>query len=122
MRRPIPLDRRRICSVGYQLPRPERAFFEDIGMAKLESEIDTLFAQWDRKDSPGAAVAVVHKGKPIVRRGYGMASLEHGVPLSPESVIRIGSQTKQFTTFLAWSLIKEGKLGLDDDIRKYHPE
>jgi CubicO group peptidase (beta-lactamase class C family) len=91
-------------------------------MARLAAEIDKLFAQWDRKDSPGASVAVVHKGKPIVRRGYGMASLEHGVPLSPESVIRIGSQTKQFTTFLAWSLIKEGRLGLDDDIRKYHPE
>jgi CubicO group peptidase (beta-lactamase class C family) len=89
-------------------------------MTSLERELERLFSPWDRSDRPGCTVAVVKGGTTLLRRGYGMASLDLGVPNRPETVIRIGSQTKQMTVFLAWLLIDDGRLAYDDDIRKFH--
>jgi len=49
----------------------------------LSVRVDKVFAQWDRKDSPGCAVSVVRDGKVAYTRGYGMANLEHDVPITP---------------------------------------
>ena len=86
------------------------------------AEIDAVFAQWDRPDSPGAALAVVRDGEIVYSRGYGMANLEHGVPITPETVFYIGSTSKQFVAAAIHLLAEEGKLSLDDDIRTYVPE
>ena len=86
------------------------------------SRTDSVFRQFDRTDSPGCAVGVYQDGKPLYARGYGMASLEHGMPLSPRSVLDVGSISKQFTAMAILILEKEGKLRLDDPIRKYFPE
>ena len=91
-------------------------------MASLEAALDKLFAGFDGSDRPGCTVAVVKDGKPLLRKAYGMASIDLGVANTPETVIRIGSQTKQFAVFLAFLLIKEGKLGYDDEVRKYHTD
>ena len=83
---------------------------------------DSVFQRFDRTDSPGCALGVYQDGKILYARGYGMASLEHGVALSPRSVLDVGSISKQFTAMSILMLQKEGKLSLDDPIRKYIPE
>ena len=83
---------------------------------------DSVFQAFDRSDSPGCAVGVYQDGKIRYARGYGMASLELGVALSPRSVLDVGSISKQFTAMSILMLQKEGKLSLDDPLRKYFPE
>src|SRR4051812_15620298 len=87
----------------------------------LNPRIDALFARWTRPDSPGAAVSVTRHGLEIYRGFYGMADLAHAVPIDARTVIRIGSQTKQFTVLLALMLEAEGKLSLEDDVRRHLP-
>jgi CubicO group peptidase (beta-lactamase class C family) len=83
---------------------------------------DSVFERLDRTDSPGCALGVYQDGKVLYARGYGMASLEHGVALSPRSVLDVGSISKQFTAMAMLLLEKDGKISLDDPIRKYFPE
>ena len=85
-------------------------------------KVDELFAKWDSTVSPGAALAIIKDGQIIYQRGYGMADLEHNIPITPTSVFRIASTSKQFTAACIAILAQEGKLSLDDDIRKYIPE
>jgi len=85
-------------------------------------KVDKLFEKWDSKKSPGASLAIIHNGEIIYRRGYGMANLEHDVPIMPQTVFRIGSTSKQFTAACIAILSLQGKLSLDDNIRKYLPE
>lgn len=87
----------------------------------LGARIDALFARWARPDSPGAAVRVTRHGREIHRGCYGMADLAHAVPIDERTVIRIGSQTKQFTVLLALMLEAEGRLSLEDDVRRHLP-
>jgi len=58
----------------------------------------------------------------LYKKGYGIANLEYGIPISPSTVFHIASVSKQFTVFAILLLEKEGKLSIDDDIRKYIPE
>jgi CubicO group peptidase (beta-lactamase class C family) len=85
-------------------------------------KVDKLFSKWDSTVSPGASLAIIKDGKIIYKRGYGMANLEHNIPLTPTSVFRIGSTSKQFTASCIAILALQGKISLDDDIRKYIPE
>jgi CubicO group peptidase (beta-lactamase class C family) len=86
------------------------------------SKVDALFARWNRPDSPGAAVAVVKGGAILHIQGYGMADLEHDAPITPRTVFHVASVSKQFTAFGIALLAEQGKLALDDDIRKYLDE
>jgi CubicO group peptidase (beta-lactamase class C family) len=88
----------------------------------LTARVDQIFANWDKPDSPGCALAIIKDGKIIYQRGYGMADLEYDIPISPSSVFYIGSVSKQFTAFAVALLAQQGKLALDDDVRKYLPE
>ncbi|HXG65376.1 MAG TPA: serine hydrolase domain-containing protein [Blastocatellia bacterium] len=88
----------------------------------LAKKVDALFAEWDKPDSPGCALAVIKDSKIIYKRGYGMADLERNVPITPSSVFDIGSTSKQFSAMCLLLLAKQGKISLDDDIRKYVPE
>jgi CubicO group peptidase (beta-lactamase class C family) len=88
----------------------------------VAARTDRIFAQWDRSDSPGCAVGVFRDGRIAHARGYGMANLELGVALSPQSVLDIGSTSKQITAMAVVLLARQGKLSLDDDVRKHIPE
>lgn len=88
----------------------------------LEAATDAIFAQWNRRDTPGCGVAVYRDDATVFQRGYGMASLELGVPIGPHSVFDIGSTSKQFTAASVLLLAQDGKLSLDDDIRQHLPE
>ena len=84
--------------------------------------VEALFAPWDKTDSPGCALAIIQNGKIIYKRGYGMANLELSVPITPQSVFYIGSVSKQFVSACIGLLSIQGKISLDDNIRKYVPE
>lgn len=84
--------------------------------------IDRMFAAAYPSSGPGAAVLVVQDGKTLLRKGYGMAELELGVPIAPDMVFRIGSVTKEFTAACVLKLVEEGRLSLDDPIEKYLPD
>ncbi len=87
-----------------------------------DRQIDRLFADWDKPDSPGCVVGVFHKGEPVHLRAYGMADLERRVALAPDSVFDIASTSKQFFAFAILLLEHDGRLSLDDDVRKHLPE
>jgi CubicO group peptidase (beta-lactamase class C family) len=84
--------------------------------------VDSIFATFDKRDTPGCAVAVVDGGRTVFAKGYGMASLEHDVPITPSSAFYAASVSKQFTAFAVALLAQQGRLSLDDDIRKWIPE
>jgi CubicO group peptidase (beta-lactamase class C family) len=90
--------------------------------ATPEGKVDQLFLAWDRRGSPGAAVAVVKDGEAVYERGFGYADLEHGVPITPSTVFDIASVSKQFTALAIAMLVKDGRIDLDADYREYLPE
>ena len=96
--------------------------FTAIGQAKDKEAIDKVFADWNKLDTPGAALGIVKNGKLIYAKGYGMSDLEHDLPITPSSVFYTGSVSKQFVTFAILLLEEEGKLNLDDEIQVYLPD
>jgi CubicO group peptidase (beta-lactamase class C family) len=86
------------------------------------AEAEKLFANWDRPESPGCAVAVVQDGKIVYKHGFGTANLEYGIPITPSTIFHVASVSKQFTAFAIHLLAQDHKLSLDDDVRKYLPE
>lgn len=103
--------------VATAVPAPEQA-----AGGVPSPAIDSVFADYDRGDVPGCAVGVMRQGRLAFARGYGMADLEHGVPLSSRSVFRIGSVSKQFTAAAAVLLAQDGAIDLDEPVRSYLPE
>jgi len=87
----------------------------------VTQKIDSLFKTWDGPGSPGCVVGIVRNDSLIFSKGYGMANLEYGVHNSPGTVYHIASVSKQFTAYAVLLLASQGKLRLDDDIRKYLP-
>ena len=83
--------------------------------------VDAVFARWTTS-TPGCAVGVATDGTPVLTKGYGMADLEHDVPIGADTIFEAGSVSKQFTTAAVLLLAREGKLSLDDPARKYIPE
>jgi CubicO group peptidase (beta-lactamase class C family) len=88
----------------------------------LPAVADTVFQRWNSTRTPGCAVGVARGGNVLLERGYGMADLERGVPLTPETILESGSVAKQFTATAVLLLVSDGKLSLDDPARKYIPE
>src|SRR5437762_11143330 len=89
--------------------------------ANFEPQVDRVFSKWTAS-TPGCAVGVAADGKPVLARAYGMADLEHDVRNTPETIFEAGSVSKQFTAAAILLLAREGKLSLDDPVRKYIPE
>lgn len=88
----------------------------------LQSRIDALFAEMADRPAPGCVLGVWREGEPAWTRAYGQASLELGVPLRPDSRLRIASVSKQFTVAAALLLERQGRLSQEDDIRLHLPE
>jgi CubicO group peptidase (beta-lactamase class C family) len=87
-----------------------------------EAQVDKIFEKMDRTVSPGCALSVMKDGRIIYERGYGMADLDHNVTITPTTVFHVASMSKQFTDASIVMLAQEGKLSLDDPVRKYIPE
>lgn len=88
----------------------------------LRKSVDAVFAPWSGSGTPGCAVGISRDGRPEYLSGYGMANLEDGVPIAAETRFHAASISKQFTAFAILLLAQEGKLSLDDDVRKYWPD
>ncbi|MCE5250218.1 beta-lactamase family protein [bacterium] len=91
--------------------------------ASLEAKVDSIVARQNvTARTPGCAIAVVRDGEIIFKKGYGSANLDYDIPITPQTVFNIGSISKQFAASAIQILAGEGKLALDDDIRKYLPD
>ena len=88
----------------------------------ITTRVDKIFEKWDKPDSPGCAVGVFREGHIVYKRGYGMADLEHHIPITPSTVFDLASVSKQFTAAAVVLLVEQNKLSLDDNVRKYIPE
>ena len=86
-----------------------------------EAAVDAVFSRWSAS-TPGCAVGVAVNGQPLLERAYGMADLEHDVANAADTIFEAGSVSKQFTAAAVLLLAREGKLSLDDEVRKHVPE
>ena len=109
---------RRLVVLGcLLLPGPLRAQ----GDPAFTARVDSVFTRWNRQ-TPGCAIGIARRGQVLLARGYGMANLEYGVPLGADAVLESGSVAKQFTAAALALLQLEGRLSLDDDVRRWLPE
>jgi CubicO group peptidase (beta-lactamase class C family) len=84
--------------------------------------VDTFVrAEMARQKVPGVAIAIVMKGT-VLAKGYGLANVEHQVPVSPETIFQSGSLGKQFTAAAVMLLVEQGKIGLEDPATKFFPD
>lgn len=90
--------------------------------ASIDEKVNAIFARWDSTATPGCTVAVSVKGQVVLNKAYGMADLEHGAVMAPDTILEAGSVSKQFTAAAVLLLARDGKLSLDDPARKYVPE
>ncbi len=84
--------------------------------------IDAVFADYDTTQTPGCTLGVYRDDAIVYARGYGMANLEYGIALAPDSVFRMASVSKQFVAAAIALLDEAGELDLDDPVRKYFPD
>ena len=87
--------------------------------SKIDSAVQTFI---DGGYGPGVSIAVMRAGKVMFVKAYGMANLETETRVTPDTVFRAGSITKQFTAACIMRLVQEGRLSLDDPVSKYLPE
>jgi CubicO group peptidase (beta-lactamase class C family) len=100
-------------------------FLSNFGFAQtvenVESKIDSLFSRYNSQ-TPGVAVSIVKDGQIIYTKGFGSANLEYDIKITPKTIFHVASVSKQFTAFSIYLLEKQGKISLEDDVRKYIPE
>jgi CubicO group peptidase (beta-lactamase class C family) len=90
--------------------------------SNVAAQVDKVFEKWDKPTSPGCALGVYKDGQILYKHGYGMADLNEDVPITPATVFHVASMSKQFSAASIVLLAQQGKLALDDDVRKYIPE
>ncbi|MEL6256521.1 MAG: serine hydrolase domain-containing protein, partial [Bacteroidota bacterium] len=83
--------------------------------------VDSLFTSWAKSNSPGASLGIYKGGRLIYTQGYGMSNLEYDIPIKSNTIFHVASISKQFTNFAVLLLEEEGKLSIEDDIRKHMP-
>jgi len=97
----------------------------ETGKAAFEAPVgrlDEIFQAANRSDAPGLVVGVAIGGRPIYRRGFGLASVQHGVANALATRMRIASISKHFTSLACLLLVEDGKLDIDAPASRYLPE
>ena len=79
-------------------------------------------SEMSRQKIPGVAVAVIRKGETVAAQGFGLANVEHQVPVTRETIFQSGSVGKQFTAVAAMLLVEDGRLALNDPLTKFFPD
>jgi len=97
-------------------------FLPSLSLAQVDSTDIIVKRLMDQQKVVGLSLAVIKGGQPIVNKGYGLANVELNVPVTPETVIRLGSVSKQFFTTAIMKLMEEGKLSIEDPIHKFFPD
>jgi CubicO group peptidase (beta-lactamase class C family) len=90
--------------------------------ANAAARVDSIFSRWNSPTAPGCAVGVSTGGAMTFSRALGMADLEHDIRNTAETIFEAGSVSKQFTAAAIVLLAEQGKISLDDNVRKYIPE
>ena len=90
--------------------------------ADLVTIADRVFAPWNSTNTPGCAVVIGQGGAVRLTRGYGMADLAGGRPITPATILESGSVAKQFTAAAVLLLAQDGALTLDDEVQRFIPE
>jgi CubicO group peptidase (beta-lactamase class C family) len=103
-------------------PSPRNTAPLPVDAPAFSTSVDSLFTPWRGSDRPGCAVGVSHDGRVILERAYGMADIESGAPMTPATVVHSASVSKQVTALAVLLLVRDGKLSLDDDVRRWLPE
>ena len=85
----------------------------------ISAKIDSIFSGLVSGEMPGYQIAVTKEGRIIYSRSFGFANLDEGISITTKTIFHVASVSKQFTAFAIWLLAKQGKLNLDDDVRKY---
>jgi CubicO group peptidase (beta-lactamase class C family) len=98
------------------------AFQAPVAPDSIPARVAAIFAPYARSDAPGCAIGAFRAGRVLYSGAFGMADLAQRIPLSDTTVMPIASMSKQFTAFTVLLLAAEGKLRLDDDVRRYVPE
>jgi CubicO group peptidase (beta-lactamase class C family) len=106
-----------IASTAAVAPAASQTAFPD----SVVRRIDGVFARYPA-DAPGCALGVFQDGRISLAKGYGLANVEYGVPITPQTPFIMGSVSKQFTAATIALLVEQGRLSLDDDVRRYVPE
>ncbi len=88
----------------------------------IEKGIDKIFTEWNNENHPGGVVSILKKNKVLFSKAYGYANIKYNVPINKETIFNIGSVSKQFTAMAIVLLHLDGKLSIDDDIRKHLPQ
>lgn len=88
----------------------------------LKTKVDNLFSEYNNTNSPGCALLISQDGKILYETYYGMSNMEYNLAIGPDSKFHVASVSKQFTASAIIKLSQEGKLSLEDDIRKFIPE
>jgi CubicO group peptidase (beta-lactamase class C family) len=87
--------------------------------ADFQTQADAILAEAVSANGPGAAILVTYHGKPVYKAGRGLANVESGAAITPDTVFRMGSITKQFTAAAILKLAEQKKVSLDDPLTKY---
>src|SRR3954466_5933251 len=99
------------------------SFSANLSWTQVSSgQIDAVFGSLKSSNAPGAAVLVVHHGRPVFRHGYGVTDLRTRHPIEPNTNFRLASFTKQFTATCIMLLAHDGKLRYDDHLTDFFPE
>ena len=96
-------------------------FGQNTSLANLESQVDQIVSKWPN-DGPGGVLGIIDNGELVFQKAYGQASLEFDIPNTTSTRFNIASVSKQFTAYSMILLEEQGKLSIDDDIRKHIPE
>ena len=89
----------------------------------VEAKLDRVVnAQMSANKIPGVSLAILRKGKIVLLKSYGLANVEHQVPIKPETIFQSGSIGKQFTAAAVMILAQENKISLDDRVSKHFPD
>lgn len=86
------------------------------------ARVDSIFAPFSGTARPGCALGIGRDGETVYLKGYGMSDLQHGLAINPQSIFHVASVSKQFAAIAVALLAQDGKLSLDDDVRKHIPE
>ena len=109
----------RLC--GSRAPAAVLLVLAAAAPARADATDDYIKVEMERRQIPGLALAVARGGKLLKVRGYGMANLEHDVPVTPDTVFELASITKQFTASAIMLLAEDGKVQLDDPVAWHLP-
>lgn len=97
-------------------------FLPSLSFAQIDSTDIIVKRLMEKQKIVGLSLAVIKNGQPVTNKGYGLANVELNVPVTSESVIRLGSVSKQFFTTAIMHLMQEGKLSIEDSVHKFFPD